>query len=78
VNATAQTPVGTVVPLTVVKAHALPATGSLEAIDVAVGTMTAAQCSPDRGHDSIQTTRLSGRMLVTRTAARSALPTNRP
>ena len=32
---------GTVIPLTVVKAHALPATGALAPIDVAVGTLTA-------------------------------------
>lgn len=43
VNATAQTPAGTAVPLTVLKAHALPASGSLQAIDVAVGTISTAQ-----------------------------------
>jgi hypothetical protein len=43
VNATAQMPAGAVVPLTVVKAHALPASGALQAIDVAVGTITTAQ-----------------------------------
>ncbi|QSQ22165.1 hypothetical protein JY651_44735 [Pyxidicoccus parkwayensis] len=43
VKATAQTPAGTVVPLNVLKGHALPASGSLQAIDVAVGTITTAQ-----------------------------------
>ncbi|GMU08674.1 Ig-like domain-containing protein [Corallococcus caeni] len=43
VNATAQTPAGSVVPLNVLKAHALPASGSLQAISVAVGTITTAQ-----------------------------------
>ena len=35
------TPAGTVIPLSVVKAHALPATGTLASIRVAVGTLTA-------------------------------------
>jgi hypothetical protein len=43
VKATSQTPAGTVVPLSVFKAHALPASGALQAIDVAVGTITTAQ-----------------------------------
>ncbi|NNB88279.1 hypothetical protein [Corallococcus exiguus] len=43
VKATAETPAGTAVPLTVLKAHALPASGSLQAINVAVGTITTAQ-----------------------------------
>ncbi|WP_223643077.1 hypothetical protein [Corallococcus sp. EGB] len=43
VKASAETPAGTVVPLNVLKAHALPASGSLQAINVAVGTITAAQ-----------------------------------
>jgi hypothetical protein len=43
VKTTAQTPSGTVVPLTVLKAHALPASGALQGIDVAVGTITTAQ-----------------------------------
>ncbi|NOK15615.1 Ig-like domain-containing protein [Corallococcus carmarthensis] len=43
VKATAETPAGTVVPLNVLKAHALPASGSLQAINVAVGTLTTAQ-----------------------------------
>ncbi len=43
VNASAETPAGTVVPLSVLKAHALPASGSLQAINVAVGTITTAQ-----------------------------------
>ncbi|MFP2896411.1 hypothetical protein [Corallococcus sp. 4LFB] len=43
VNATAQTPAGSVVPLNVLKAHALPASGSLQVINVAVGTITTAQ-----------------------------------
>jgi hypothetical protein len=42
VKTTAQTPAGTLVPLNVLKAHALPASGSLQAIDVAVGTITTA------------------------------------
>ncbi|RKH65390.1 hypothetical protein D7X96_23815 [Corallococcus interemptor] len=42
VKATAETPAGAVVPLTVLKAHALPASGSLQAINVAVGTITTA------------------------------------
>ncbi|MCY1018936.1 beta strand repeat-containing protein [Pyxidicoccus sp. MSG2] len=42
VKATAQTPAGTLVPLNVLKAHALPASGALQAIDVAVGTITTA------------------------------------
>ncbi|RKH84082.1 hypothetical protein D7Y21_25380 [Corallococcus sp. AB045] len=43
VKATAEMPAGTVVPLTVLKAHALPASGSLQTINVAVGTITTAQ-----------------------------------
>ncbi|MCP3166621.1 hypothetical protein [Myxococcus qinghaiensis] len=43
VEALAETPAGTVVPLSVLKAHALPASGSLQAINVAVGTITTAQ-----------------------------------
>ncbi|MFB1481277.1 hypothetical protein [Corallococcus sp. RDP092CA] len=43
VNASAETPAGTVVPLSVLKAHALPASGSLQTINVAVGTITTAQ-----------------------------------
>ncbi|MBN8469211.1 hypothetical protein JYJ95_22125 [Corallococcus exiguus] len=43
VKATAETPAGTAVPLTVLKAHALPASGSLQTINVAVGTITTAQ-----------------------------------
>ncbi|NOK07468.1 Ig-like domain-containing protein [Corallococcus exercitus] len=43
VKATAETPAGAVVPLNVLKAHALPASGSLQAISVAVGTITTAQ-----------------------------------
>ncbi|NNC04442.1 hypothetical protein HJC10_16520 [Corallococcus exiguus] len=43
VKATAEMPAGTAVPLTVLKAHALPASGSLQAINVAVGTITTAQ-----------------------------------
>ncbi|RKG52006.1 hypothetical protein D7X30_34840 [Corallococcus sp. AB011P] len=43
VKASAETPAGTVVPLTVLKAHALPASGSLQVINVAVGTITTAQ-----------------------------------
>jgi len=43
VEALAETPAGTVVPLNVLKAHALPASGSLQAINVAVGTITTAQ-----------------------------------
>ncbi|MBU8898586.1 hypothetical protein DRW03_07750 [Corallococcus sp. H22C18031201] len=43
VNASAETPAGTVVPLNVLKAHALPASGSLQTINVAVGTITTAQ-----------------------------------
>lgn len=43
VKTTAETPAGTTVPLNVLKAHALPASGSLQAIDVAVGTITTAQ-----------------------------------
>lgn len=42
VDATGEKPAGTVVPLSVRKAHALPASGSLQAIDVAVGTLTTA------------------------------------
>ncbi|WP_163991816.1 hypothetical protein [Pyxidicoccus caerfyrddinensis] len=42
VKTTAQTPAGTLVPLNVLRAHALPASGSLQAIDVAVGTITTA------------------------------------
>jgi hypothetical protein len=40
VNTSDTTPAGTVIPLSVVKAHALPATGALQAIDVAVGKLT--------------------------------------
>ncbi|NVJ26116.1 Ig-like domain-containing protein [Myxococcus sp. AM011] len=43
VEANAETPAGTVVPLNVIKAHALPASGSLQSINVAVGTLTTAQ-----------------------------------
>lgn len=43
VKTTETTPAGTVVPLAVLKAHALPATGSLQSIDVAVGTITTAK-----------------------------------
>ncbi|NBD08439.1 MULTISPECIES: hypothetical protein [Corallococcus] len=43
VQTSAQTPAGSVVPLNVLKAHALPASGSLQAITVAVGTITTAQ-----------------------------------
>ncbi|MCP3098494.1 hypothetical protein LZ198_06335 [Myxococcus sp. K15C18031901] len=43
VTTIAETPAGTAVPLKVIKAHALPASGSLQAIDVAVGTITTAQ-----------------------------------
>ena len=39
VTVSASTPAGTRIPLTVVKAHALPATGELLPIDVAVGTL---------------------------------------
>ncbi|MCP3063669.1 hypothetical protein LXT21_33335 [Myxococcus sp. K38C18041901] len=43
VDATGERPAGTVVPLSVRKAHALPASGTLQSIDVAVGTLTTAQ-----------------------------------
>ena len=39
VKVDASTPAGARIPLTVLKAHALPATGSLAPIDVAVGTI---------------------------------------
>ncbi|MFY1826634.1 hypothetical protein ACN47A_12020 [Myxococcus fulvus] len=42
VDGTSERPAGTVVPLSVRKAHALPASGSLQVIDVAVGTLTTA------------------------------------
>ncbi|NTX64297.1 hypothetical protein HUA74_26945 [Myxococcus sp. CA051A] len=43
VEVIAETPAGIVVPLNVLKAHALPASGSLQAINVEVGTITTAQ-----------------------------------